>query len=155
MCLGKSKCWYSNNCLHFDIRSEFLYNSQDWKKISNTLVPFFGLRDVSRNPYWKGRRNTVDLLVRIPCFVNEKNRSELVSTRWPNVLSLPLQKVFPGFFLSMGVEEKKSAVKLINFHNFCRLRFYSVFALEISSLVLGSNSGGNLIKLFCHNLYNY
>ncbi len=78
----------------------------------------------------------------------KSNWSELVSTRRSTVLSLPVQKVFPGFFLPMGRRGEKRAVKFINFYYFCRLRFYSVFALEISSLVLGSNSGGNLIKLF-------
>ncbi len=55
-------------------------------------------------PHWRGRFSTVDLLIKIGCFVKKgkysfslKNSlSKLVSTRRLMVLSLPLQWGFPG-----------------------------------------------------------
>ncbi len=54
--------------------------------------------------YWRGRLSTVDLLIKIGCFVNKekysfsmkRSWSELVSTRRSIVLILLLQQGFPG-----------------------------------------------------------
>ncbi len=53
---------------------------------------------------WRGKFNTVNLLIKVPCFVTKVNnvsivksiRSKLVSTRRSIVLSLPLRQGFPG-----------------------------------------------------------
>ncbi len=59
----------------------------------------------TRNPYWRGRLGTIDLLIKTGCFVREKNIvslwevsswSEQISTRRSTVLILLLQLGFPA-----------------------------------------------------------
>jgi hypothetical protein len=60
------------------------------------------------NSYWRGKFNTIELLVKIACFVKKdiqcfsrkRSRSELVSTRRSIVLVFPLQNRFHGWHFS-------------------------------------------------------
>ncbi len=60
------------------------------------------LNVIPGNTNWRGRLSTVDLLIKVTCFVKKVNSSKiswskLVSTRRSTALIHPLQLVFPGF----------------------------------------------------------
>jgi hypothetical protein len=67
-----------------------------------------------------GRLSTVDLLIKVACFVKKKNDifnrkmslSELVSTRRSTVLSLSLQLNFPGLAIFLARSSLKEGEKI-------------------------------------------
>jgi hypothetical protein len=73
--------------------------------ITSSLKSYLNLSiGYSENTDRKGRVSTVDLLIRVACFVKKVDKifnvkrslSKLFSTRRSTVLSLPLHLVFPG-----------------------------------------------------------
>jgi len=81
-------------------RWQHLFQIKRWKFSPHQNYGYL----LTRNAYWRGRLSTVDLLIKIACFVKKKNilfsiKSiwfEPVSAKMPTVLILPLQLEFPG-----------------------------------------------------------